>query len=743
MKRLFFLATMMLSIFCTLQASEFYATLDDGGKLTIYYDEAKESRTGTILTEDEWHIQIENAYFPNEHAENITSCVIDPSVANYKPTDLSYFFLGFAKMVSIEGLEYFDTSKVIDMKYMFAGCTALTSLDLSNFDTSKVLNMSDMFRNCSALTSLDLSNFNTSGVKDMNNMFYRCEALTSIGLSNFDTPNVKDMSDMFCGCSALTSLDLSNFNISSATQLYGMFNYCSSLKKIYVDESKWNIDSIGDGTDKQVQMFYGCESLVGGNGTSHREGNFEDSSRLACVDKQGQHGYLTDRNIVLLYALLDDNGKLTICYDNKKEYQTGTILSEREWSGRWEDVGYIPSDYYGQITSCVIDSTVTKYKTEDLSLFFAGLSEMESVEGLEYLDTSNVTDMSWMFSGCSSQTSLNLKNFGTSNVTNMKGMFSYCSALTKLDLSDLDTSKATDMSNMFVDCSSLKSLNLSNFDTSNVTDMHSMFIFCQSLTNLDLSNFDTSNVTDMKEMFGNCFSLKSLELSNFDTSNVTDMSWMFSDCTSLMFLDLSNFDTSNVTNMKGMFSSCSALTSLDLSSFNTSKVTDMEKLLYDNPTLTNLDLSSFDTSNVTNMEEMFCYCSALTSLDLSSFNTSKVTNMTRLFYNCKALTTIYADDENWNTAIVKNGDNMFNGCKKLVGGNGTKHTDKQTDKVYACIDKAGQPGYLTDMRESGISNVEHQKLATHRYYTIGGKFLQGKPTKKGVYVTDGKKVMVE
>ena len=175
--------------------------------------------------------------------------------------------------------------------------------------------------------------------------------------------------------------------------------------------------------------------------------------------------------------------------------------------------------------------------------------------------------------------SIILEEFDTSNVTDMNFMFYDCSSLETLDLSNFDTSKVTNMSDMFVDCSSLKTLDLSNFDTSKVTNMRSMFLGCSSLETLDLSGFDTSNVTDMAFMFYGCSSLKTLDLSNFDTFKVTNMSAMFSDCSSLKTLDLSSFDTSNATNMWDMFYGCSSLEALDLSGFDTFNVCNIMGLM--------------------------------------------------------------------------------------------------------------------------------------------------------------------
>ena len=204
-----------------------------------------------------------------------------------------------------------------------------------------------------------------------------------------------------------------------------------------------------------------------------------------------------------------------------------------------------------------------------------------------------------------------------------------------IDLSALDTSEVTNMNAMFSGCISLTSLDVSNFDTSQVTDMSNMFSGCSKLTSLDVSNFDTSKVTDMNNMFYYCISLTSLDLSSFDTSKVTDMSFMFRECSGLTSLDLSNFDTSQVTNMSKMFYKCSSLTSLDLSNFNTSNVTYMDSMFYNCSSLTNLDLRSFNTSKVTTVEYMFYGCSKLTQITVSNkWVIGSSTNADTMFYYC-------------------------------------------------------------------------------------------------------------
>ena len=144
--------------------------------------------------------------------------------------------------------------------------------------------------------------------------------------------------------------------------------------------------------------------------------------------------------------------------------------------------------------------------------------------------------------------------------TSLSKCFSDCSKLTVIDFpAKFDTSNVTDMTRMFIGCSSLGTLDLSTFNTSNVTDMSYLFNGCSCLSTLDLSTFDTSNVTNMSFMFAGCSRLSTLDLTAFNTSSVTDMSDMFCRCSSLRTLSLSTFNTSNVTNMGSMFNGCSVL----------------------------------------------------------------------------------------------------------------------------------------------------------------------------------------
>ena len=351
----------------------------------------------------------------------------------------------------------------------------------------------------------------------------------------------------------------------------------------------------------------------------------------------------------------------------------------------------------GTIKHIVFDKSFSTYTPTTLYRFFESLTTLETITGLEYLNTEKVTDMNCMFFNCSALTSLDVTHFNTAKVTDMNGMFNECSKLTSLDVSKFNTANVTNMGYMFFNCSALTSLDVTNFNTENVTNMNSMFSSCKTLTSLDVSKFNTANVTNMKGMFYNCSKLTSLDVTKFNTANVTNMKNMFYKCSALTSLDVSKFNTGNVTDMSYMFSNCSALTSLDVTNFNTANVKSMSYMFSNCSALLSLDVANFNTAKVTDMSYMFSSCVALTSLYLTNFNTEKVTNMGQMFSGCQALTTIYASSK-FVTTQVSDSRFMFYNCKKLKGEEECTN-DKATDKTYAKI----EGGYFS----GGIPRVKY------------------------------------
>ena len=492
-------------------------------------------------------------YKPNGDGSNaniIKKVVFDASFANARPTSCYEWFYECGSLTDIEGIEYLNTENVTNMSSMFDGCRALTTLDLSHFDTQNVTDMNNMFCNCSALTTLDVSNFDTQNVTDMGSMFAVCETFTTLDLSNFDTQNVTDMSFMFFNCSAITTLDIAKFDTKNVTNMSYMFYRCSALTTIYASDK-----FVTTACEEDENMFAECVNLVGAVPY--------DENKLGKEMANYTTGYFTDiaSKVAESYAVFDEaTNTLTFKHDTNKP-AGAFALNEVENAPGW----YKPNDDGSNaniIKKVVFDASFANARPTSCCEWFNGCTDLTTIEGVEYLNTENVTDMSGMFWGCAALTTLDVSHFDTQNVTNMSYMFSDCSALTTLDVSNFNTQNVTNMYYMFSNCSALTTLDVSNFNTQNVTDISGMFSDCRALTTLDVSNFNTQNVTDMSYMFFNCSAITTLDIANFDTKNVTDMSYMFYNCSALKTLDVSNFDTQNVTDMSWMFYNNSALTTI-------------------------------------------------------------------------------------------------------------------------------------------------------------------------------------
>ena len=474
----------------------------------------------------------------------IVHIVFDKSFSTYTPTSLFKFFRNLTHLETITGLEYLNTANVTDMSYMFSSCSSLTSLDVTHFNTANVTNMSSMFSSCLSLTSLDVTHFNTAKVTNMNKMFSNCSALTSLDVTNFNTANVTDMSYMFFSCSELTSLDVTNFNTANVTNMSSMFSNCLSLTSLYL--TNFNTEKVTN----MSSMFFSCLSLT----TIYASSKFvtplvTNSSKMFydCEKLKGEEVCTNDKATDKTYAKIEGgyfSGGIP-----RVKYADGTLtffLTSKETLGENEYGIYgglgTPDWVFNNanVTKVVFDPAFANARPTNCKEWFQGCVKLTSIEGIEYLNTSQVTDM--------------------------HNMFYNCYYLQTIDLSGFDTRKVKNMSNMFYNCGSLKSLDISNFNTSEVTNMRSMFYHCIGLTTLDLSRLNTSKVSIMISMFELCLNLLSVNLSGWDTRNVGSMYHMFEKCKSLKTLDLSGFDTREKTCAMGdMFNTCNELTTIFVS----------------------------------------------------------------------------------------------------------------------------------------------------------------------------------
>ncbi|MBR4626981.1 MAG: BspA family leucine-rich repeat surface protein [Ruminococcus sp.] len=369
------------------------------------------------------------------------------------------------------------STSLTNMGYMFQNCSALTTLtDFSSLTTSGVTSFVGFLYNCKALTTLDLSSLNTSSAMNMSYMFYNCSALTSLDLSNFKTSKVTSMNSMFYGCSALTKLNIKNFDFSSVTNLASFLKNCSKLSSFTypTSTSQWSTGKV----TSMNGMFYGCSSLT-----------TVPASRLntSSVMNMGYmfHGcssvtsiYLRDfdtSNVTNMASMFRGCTKVTKIDIDAEKFDTSKVTDMSYMFGNCQALNTL--DVSGFNTGSVTDMNNMFWNCKALTAL-----------SLAKFDTRNVTNMSYMFQNCLALTKIDVSLFDTGSVKNMKGMFAGDKAAKYIYFgSKFDTYDVTDMSYMFQGCSAVTSLNLSRFCTYNVSTSDYMFDGCKSLETLYLS----------------------------------------------------------------------------------------------------------------------------------------------------------------------------------------------------------------------------------------------------------------
>lgn len=134
----------------------------------------------------------------------------------------------------------------------------------------------------------------------------------------------------------------------------------------------------------------------------------------------------------------------------------------------------------------------------------------------------NVQQWFYQMSDLESDSIIGIEYFNTSELTAINGMFMYCRKIKTIDLSHFDTRKVTKMYSMFNGCTALESIDVSHLNTENVTNMNDMFSDCPNLTKLDLSTFDMGKVTQMQRLCYKCNGLKELVLGGNDFKDISD-----------------------------------------------------------------------------------------------------------------------------------------------------------------------------------------------------------------------------
>lgn len=400
---------------------------------------------------------------------------------------------------------------------------------------------------------------------------------------------------------------------------------------------------------------------------------------------------------------------LTFKYGNKPadvagEYSCFDINGQTEEHPEWSEIFKKP-----EVTTVVFDESFKYFYPTSCREWFSTGYYLKNIEGLEYLNTNEVTDMSQMFKACYSLPNIDLTHFNTDKVTEMDQMFYACWSLTTLDLSEFNTSSVATMYQMFMLCKSLQTVYVNyNFTTENCNDNdNQMFAQCAKLAGAtecdgtndigtNRANYVDGYLTDIAyarwsddgktltfysnhdRQSGDFGVLHSgypswLEDENeryttathvvfdesFSNARPTSCGYWFTSFQSLEGIEgIEHLNTSETTSMEGMFYGCVVKNNMNLSAHNTSKVKNMSNMFY-NAQIPSVSLSGLDCSEVTDMEAMFMNAS-ISQIDLTGLRTSKLTSMGSMFEGCQIKDNL--DLSGFNTEKVTSMSSLFKNC---------------------------------------------------------------------------------
>ena len=707
----------------TKQAYAFLST--DGKTLTFYYDDQMNYRDGgtayplnTGTNRPGWY---KNSDDELENA--ITTVEFTVSFKYARPTSTYCWFYRQISLTTITGLCYLNTSEVTNMMYMFKECYSLKSLDLRAFNTSKVTRMTGMFSMCYSLENLDLSSFDTRNVTDMRDMFKECNELKSLDLSNFDTRNVTDMSKMF----------------------YNDF----SLKTIHVGVC-WNTDKLRSTPSEYSEngwdsMFDDCSSLIGEKGTEC-QGTRKEYARID--GGTSSPGYLSGP-LPTAYAVLSSDGMtLTFYYDTKKATRQGGTayaLNTGDYVQGW----YIAYDYNeenpNKITNVVFDSSFKDARPTSTHYWFYDQEKLKTITGISNLNTSEVTDMSYMFSYCSSLTSLDLSSFNTSKVTNMRWMFGGDKEMTTIYVGDQWSTDKLGRSGgyyMVENCTSLKGENGTKFDSNHTDKEYARFDgpyypgYFSSLTydlkiaGTPVTSRNKSNILN-KGVFSYSPANKTLTVKGeYYNDDDKDKDIIKSDIDGLV-IDV----VQDATLIEHVYSNgCPIWLNANATIKGNGKLT---------------------LSGSQHNAGLFLYNGASVTIDHMDMSIQEGMwgisgpsrhNGEKLIVKSSDISINTPTDANVSAAICDLGGGMvLLGCM-ITNPSGASFEDSGVSYngelvKSVTISYTGEVGITTGAELQDIGQWSMVNGQSESWYTIDGRKINGKPTKKGVYIHNGQKVM--
>ena len=190
----------------------------------------------------------------------------------------------------------------------------------------------------------------------------------------------------------------------------------------------------------------------------------------------------------VLYAQVEGTD-MTLKYGEKPDDSGDIKYYQFDGTAGWN------SSFMTTIQTATVDASCANFDGNSTRSLFDGFSKLIVINDIDKLNTANVEDMNNMFASCSSLTTLDLHSLNTAKVTNMSMMFYLCSGLTSLRVSSWNTANVTNMNQMFQGCSKLVTIYVgSGWNTDAVTYSSEMFYFCNNIKGSDGTTYDSENM---------------------------------------------------------------------------------------------------------------------------------------------------------------------------------------------------------------------------------------------------------
>lgn len=429
------------------------------------------------------------------------------------------------------------------------------------------------------------------------------------------------------------------------------------------------------------------------------------------------------------YAVFDaDNKTLTFKFDMKRPVGAYPLNMADEAPG-WR------KDIYYKVEKVVFDESFARAKPTNGFMWFDSFSSLKAIDGMEHLNTEEMSNMSMMFNGCRELKSIDLSRFNTEKVTDMSAMFKDCNDLTVLDLSTFCTDKVVDMNNMFCHCSALTNIYVSDKFVVTALTMENagtdMFAKCDKLRGAVMYDEEKTGKEMANYTTGYFCNIAPTEPESYVVMDADQGMMTFRHDTKR---PAGAFPLNTGAETPGWIRVSTGVvvkTVVFDESFANARPTSGYQWFtnyYDLGTITGIE--NLNTEEMTDMNQMFYACSSLITLDLTRFNTAKVTDMGHMFGRCRSLTTILASDLFVTTAVKPN-DDMFEDCFSLKGA-------VEYDANKKGLEMANFEGYLTNPNGTGIGNVDASRQGEVEYYDLSGRRLSVPQKGVGIMRTGNK-----